>query len=217
MVADTLTPPHRSVKKRQSAGPLIPRMTEAEFVDWCDSETWAEWKDGEVILMSPLSDEHNTITMFLSGILLQFIDEQELGRLYSEPYQIRLPDQKRRRSPDLFFVSTERLNLVERYQVNGPPDLIIEVLSPESQSRDRREKFLEYEAAAVREYWLVDPMSETVEIYVLGKSKKYELVEEIDGAMPSKVLKGFFLKETWLWQTPRPKISTILRQIAKAK
>jgi Uma2 family endonuclease len=215
MAAGTLT--HRPAKGRPSAAPSLPRMTEAEFVDWCDSETWAEWKDGEVILMSPISDEHDSVFSFLFLLLASFIDEHDLGRLCSEPFQIRLPDQKRRRSPDLFFVSTERLNLVERYQINGPPDLIIEVLSPESQSRDRREKFLEYQAAGVREYWLVDPLSRTVEIYVMGKSKKYELVEEIDGAIHSKVLKGFFLKEAWLWQTPRPKISAVLRQIAKAK
>ena len=113
------------------------------------------------------------------------------------------------------FISKERSGLLEEFQVNGPPDLIVEIISPESQSRDRREKFLEYQAAGVREYWLVEPMSQTVEIYVLGKSKKYELVEEVNGKIPSTVLKGLYLKPAWLWQSSRPKVAALLHQMAK--
>lgn len=63
--------------QRHLARPLTPghplslglRMTEDEFVDWCDSETWAEWVDGEVIVMSPVSIEHATLANFLNHLL----------------------------------------------------------------------------------------------------------------------------------------------------
>jgi Uma2 family endonuclease len=212
MAATTLT--RRSVSRSRSRAEPV-RMTEAEFVDWCDSDTWAEWKDGEVILMSPVRIIHGDLQGFLAHLLRSYTEEYDLGTVLTEPCQVRLAAQRRRRSPDIMFISKERSALLEEFQVNGAPDLIVEIVSPESQSRDRREKFLEYQAAGVREYWLVDPMSQTVEIYVLGKSKKYELVEEIDEKIPSTVLKGLYLKPAWLWQSSRPKVAALLHQMAK--
>src|SRR4051794_15265122 len=146
---------------------LPKRMTEAEFVDWCDDETWAEWIDGQVLVMSPVSFEHAKLTSFLIHLFRGFVDEEDLGEILSEPFQIRFAKLRRRRSPDLIFISRHRLPAPQDTQFEGAPDLIVEVVSWESQNRDRREKFMEYQEMGVREYWIVDPVSKTVDAYSL--------------------------------------------------
>src|SRR5437773_981282 len=95
---------------------LPKRMTEAEFVEWCDDETWAEWIDGQVLLMSPVSYEHAKLTSFLIHLFRGFVDEHDLGDVVSEPFQIRLEKLRRRRSPDLIFISKNRLPAPEDTQ-----------------------------------------------------------------------------------------------------
>jgi len=69
----------------------------------------------------------------------------------SEPFQIRFPKLRRRRSPDIIFIAKQHLSNLRETYLEGPPDLIVEIVSWESQSRDRRDKYLEYQAAGVRE------------------------------------------------------------------
>ena len=188
-------------------------MSEQEFVDWCTSETWAEWVDGEVIVMSPVSLQHARLFTLLLRLLSDYVEEHDLGDVLTEPYQVRLTRLRRRRSPDIIFVGKERLDQLKTHHVEGPPDLIIEIVSPASQSLDRREKFFEYQSSGVREYWIVDPLSQSVEAYALAKGKKYELIEEKEGAIHSTVLHRFFIKPAWLWRAKLPKVSELLRDM----
>src|SRR5437762_1510540 len=107
------------------------RMTEQEFVNWC-TDFWAEWVDGEVILMSPVNLNHADVFSFLSVLIGAFVSKHELGSLLAELFQIRLARQRRRRSPDLFFVSNEHKDCLRYSHLEGAPDLIIEIVSPDS-------------------------------------------------------------------------------------
>ena len=186
-------------------------MSEAEFVAWCDSDTWAEWVDGEVVVMSPVNFEHADLHTFLVLLIGNFVNERALGKVVSEPFQIRLGELRRRRSPDIIFISNRQMRMVRTAHFEGAPDLVVEVVSPESQSRDRREKYIEYQTAGVKEYWIVDPVSRTVEAHVRGRGGKYKQRGEANGVIASTVLKGFYLKPAWLWQERFPKVSTLLR------
>jgi Uma2 family endonuclease len=127
---------------------------------------------------------------------------------------VRLAKQRRRRVPDLLFVSKERSHLLRPNHLEGAPDLSVEIVSPDSQSRDRRDKFAEYEAAGVREYWIVDPLSRTVEAYALHAAGKFRLIEATDdGRLASAVLPGFYLRPDWLWQEPLPDVIATLREL----
>lgn len=187
------------------------RMSETEFETWCDEDLKAEWVDGKVVLMSSVNVDHDECNTWLVTLLRMFVEEYELGAVYSNIF-VRLAAQRRRRVPDLLFISTERLHLLKPTYLDGAPDLIIEIVSPDSQSRDRREKFQEYEKAGVREYWITDPLSRTVEVYRLEK-KKFVLIEENDGVVTSFVLPKFKLKTSMLWQKPLPKVAGVLRQL----
>ncbi len=195
------------------AGRPVPgvRMDEAEFEAWCDEDVRAEWVDGKVILMSPVNIDHDDLNTWLVTLLRTFIEEHDLGWLH-ENVLVRFSAQRRRRVPDVLFVGKARSAIRKQTYIDGAPDLIIEIISPDSQSRDRREKFQEYERAGVREYWLIDPLSRTVEAYGLH-GKKFELIREQDGIVASSVLPQFSIKSAHLWQKPLPKVAAVLKQM----
>ncbi len=190
------------------------KMTESGFADWCPDELRAEWIDGRVILMSPSNVEHDDLSIWFIRLIGDFVEEHQLGTIYRNIF-VRLPGQRRRRVPDLMFVSAGRLNLLQPTYLGGAPDLLIEIVSPDSQSRDRREKFIEYEKAGVREFWIVDPLSKTLEVYKLDK-RKFIRLEETKGVIASSVLRGFKLKSAHLWSKPLPKVSIVLRAMKRA-
>jgi Uma2 family endonuclease len=104
----------------------------------------------------------------------------------------------------LLFVSKKRLHHVKRH-LQGPADLAVEIISPDSRARDRGEKFFEYEQGGVREYWLIDPVRKQAGIYALGKNGIYRLSERRRRRhLSSQVLKGLWLQVSWLWQSPLP-------------
>lgn len=172
------------------AGRPVPgvRMTEKEFEHWCDEDVKAEWVGGEVILMSPEAFDQVTLAGWLYRLLSEFVEYHDLGEVIGRDFIVRLPRQRRRRAPDLLFIARARLQLLRPTYFEGAPDLIVEIVSPDSQSRDWRVKFREYERAGVQEYWLFDPRSKAAEAYALGKDKRYQPIAETDGRLASDVI-----------------------------
>jgi Uma2 family endonuclease len=199
--------------------PELPRgpLTYEEFLEWADEDTHAEWVDGQVILLHvTVAERHARIVWFLTWLFGQASQLGHLGRAFSEPFQMRLPELRRGRAPDLFFVRPERLHLLERHFMRGPADLVVEVTSPESEHRDRVEKLAEYEQAGVREYWLIDAEKLGAEFRVLGSDGRYRVaLAGAAGPYQSTVLPELRLRVEWLWQEPGPDMADVLRELAK--
>ncbi len=189
------------------------RMTEEEFVAWCPEDLRAEWVEGEVIMMSPANTEHNELFMWLAGVLKYYVDEHGLGQVFGPEHTVRFASIRRRRLPDLYFVSADRLSGLRPTYFEGPPDMAIEIVSPDSVTRDWRDKFLDYEAAGVLEYWIIDPMSQRADLYVRTDGKFTQAVEA-DGWLHSTAMKGLRLKIEWFWPATRPRVPDALRAIA---
>lgn len=188
------------------------RMTEAQFENWIDEDTRAEWVNGEIVMMSPVNYDHSDIAGFLLSILRPYVRAKKLGTVQGTEFQVRLGELKRRRLPDILFVSKRRLSIVKPTYVDGAPDLIVEVVSPDSDARDWREKYLDYQSAGVREYWVIDPMSKRIEAYsLIGKA--YQRIAERRGKLTSGVIKGFWVKPEWFWMKTLPSEVTILREL----
>jgi Uma2 family endonuclease len=200
----------------------LPRMTEDEFIAWCDEDTRAEWVDGEVIMMSPVNEQHAELFDWLYRLLGDFVEARRLGRVRAH-MQVRFAAQRTRRVPDILFVSAERSGLFHETHIEGPPDLIVEVVSPDSVARDYRTKYHEYQAAAVREYWIVDPMWQRLDAYRLHAApiaegnaearNEYQPLEERDGVIASTVVPCFYLRPSWLWSKDRPAVLTVLHEM----
>jgi Uma2 family endonuclease len=185
-----------------------------QYIEWLDEDTRAEWVNGRIeIMASPAAINHQNIAIFLDRVLGVYIEVHDLGQLIFAPYVMRLAAIARGREPDLIFVRKDRTHLLTRHYLDGPADLAIEIVSPESNKRDRKIKFAEYQVAGVREYWLIDPDTQTAEFYQLDEDG-YELAAlDEDGFYHSQVIAGFRLRVDWLWQSPLPATLDVLREL----
>jgi len=206
-----------ATEERVEHGQKIPPSGSISFEDflmWCDDEISAEWVDGEVVMAPPPNTEHQMIRDFLVKIVGVYVEAHDLGAVVSAPYLMRLPNRPSGREPDLLFVSKERANLMTRQLLDGPADLVVEIISPESIERDRGTKFVEYEAAGIREYWLIDPLREQADFYQLGTNQRYRLSPvDAEGGYRSAILGGFWLRVAWLWQRPLPPVLSVLKEL----
>ena len=185
--------------------PAFPNFAKFDdFVDWAFAqEEEYEWVDGKVITMAPASYDHEDLFSFLLTLLRLYVRKRKLGNVLGSRYLIHLPTIRRGREPDLLFFATERQALAKKNYFDGAPDLVVEIISPGSIKRDRDDKYEEYEAAGVREYWLIDPDHLQADFYFLGDDALYHpLPLEAGNIMHSKVIAGFWLKTDWLWLLP---------------
>ena len=186
------------------------RMTFEEFLAWADEDTHAEWVDGEVRMSSPASDEHQDIARFFTVILSAYVEVHHLGIIRPAPFQMRLAQSSR--EPDLIFLANAHLDRRTPTYLAGPADVVVEILSPESATRDRGDKFFEYEAAGIPEYWLIDPLRQQAEFYQLSADGHYRpALPEAEGCFTSQAIPGFTLRVAWLWQ--RPTVLEALREL----
>lgn len=182
------------------------KMTYQEFLEWADEDTHAEWVNGEVIVFMPPKNIHQRLLNFLTTVLNNFTQFFGLGELRFAPFEVKLAADISR-EPDVIFIARENLPRLSEHRVDGPPDLIVEIVSDDSLSRDRVDKFDEYEDAGVPEYWIIDnrPRRRRAEFYQMDENGRYQPVPVgKDGLYRSKVIPGFWLNVNWLWAEPPP-------------
>ena len=198
--------------KTEPLGAPPAKMTYDEFLAWADEDTWAEWVNGEVIMLSPASDRHQDLMGFLGAVLRHFVEARHTGVVRTPPFQMKTGPDLPGREPDVLFIAREHLGRLKDTYVDGPADLVVEIISRDSRARDRGEKFYEYEQGGVREYWLIDSQRKQAEFYRLGPDGIYQLVPiGNDGIYRSTVLEGLWLRVEWLWQEPLPLLMSVLQ------
>jgi Uma2 family endonuclease len=208
-MTDVLQPPSATsaADAAASAWPEgVPRrMTFEEYLDWDFEDVRAEWVDGEVVLMSPVTAAHQRILLFLVRLLADYCEQHQLGEIIVAGMRMHLPSRPSGREPDIIFIAAAHADRVVGAQITGPADLVVEIMSPESEERDRATKFVEYEAAGIPEYWLIDPLRHEVVFNLLGEDGHYHPgVVSQDGIYCSRMLEGFRLRPDWLWRDPLP-------------
>ncbi len=139
------------------------------YEDYCaaPADKRYELLDGELIMVPAPNLKHESVRSLLGHHLSNFIIDHGLGKLFYAPCDVLLSDNDIVQ-PDLLFVSREREDLLRGGQnVQGAPDLVVEILSPSTAERDRGKKRALYGKHGVTEYWLVDPVAETIQIHRL--------------------------------------------------
>jgi Uma2 family endonuclease len=183
------TQPNTDTEQRRS-------MTYAGFLENLEESTHAEWANGEAVIFMPPTIRHQDIVTFLVILLGVFVRAFSLGKILAAPCEMRLETTGTSREPDILFVAEANLGRVSDKRIDGPADLVIEVISNESVARDRGEKFYEYQANGVREYWIIDPRPglTRADFWVLDKDGRYQPIPiESDGIYHSTVLPNFKL------------------------
>src|SRR5262249_55470823 len=135
--------------------PPRPRMTFEEFLT--SPYERAEWVDGEVFELSPENLDYQGVVGFLYPLLSDFVEQRELGQVF---LNLLMKTGKRLagRVPDILFLAKHHDQRLRRNYIDGPADLVVEVVSPDSMMRDRKIKRREYEEGRVPEFWLIDPL-----------------------------------------------------------
>ena len=192
-------------------------MTYEEWLAWADDSTQSEWVDGKVTVFMPPTIRHARIVRFLYLLLGMYLEPRDLGEVLAAPVEMRIVPGRSSREPDLLFVARDHRDRIADKRVEGPADLVVELISDDSVTRDRVDKFREYEAAGIPEYWLLDPRprQQRADFYQLTGAGTYRPVSpDADGRYHSVVVPGFWLRPDWLWQDPLPAVWTCLAEIA---
>lgn len=200
----------------QSHGERRLKMTYEEFLAFGEDTTHAEWVNGEAVILMPPTMRHQDVLRFLSELISLFAQYFGSGKVFFAPFEMKLTSLGSSREPDMLFVAKQHLDRLTPKRLEGPADLVVELISTESTHRDRVDKYDEYEAAGVREYWLIDPRPghNRAFFYQLDAGSRYQQIAlDEAGRYHSSVLPNFYLQVGWLWQDELPATLDVLRQI----
>ena len=142
------------------------KLTYQDYAKTPEGEIW-ELIDGEKFMPPSPSEAHQGVNIELAWLLHGFVKRRSLGRVYFAPFDVVLSDLDVVQ-PDLLFVSKERSHIVTAANVRGAPDLVVEIRSPSTASRDWSIKRDLYARHGVKEYWVVDPDARRVWVMALG-------------------------------------------------
>jgi Uma2 family endonuclease len=170
-----------------------PTLTYPELRLMPDDGKRYELVEGEVFVSPSPSERHQRTLARLFLSLGGYVERKKLGRVYFAPFDVVFSE-KTALQPDLLFVSSARLGIIGPEYIIGAPDLVVEILSPHRTSYDRVTKLEQYALYRVGEYWIIDLMAETIEVYMLT-GKRYELRATLglDQSVTTPLLPGWQL------------------------
>jgi Uma2 family endonuclease len=195
------------------------RTGSVTFDDFCvlvRPDQKADLLNGVIYMAPPENLDAGRLFVWLLRLIAGYIEQKKLGEVFGSRIAFRLGP-KQGPEPDLAFVKKERLHLAQKTFFDGPPDLAIEIVSPESVERDYEKKRLVYQQAGVAEYWIIDEDLKKVTLLRLDRRGKYREIRPRKGVLSSQVLPGFWLRPEWLWEATRPSKAEALAQILSGK
>lgn len=183
---------------------IATNVSEAEYMEKYAAH-YCEWVNGVVIRMSPASLRHNFLIDYLTDLFRIYFTLNPIGRLLSSPFVMNLSNIGVKREPDLQIVLNANPHQLSETAMNGPADICVEIVSPESVERDRGEKFSDYERGGVGEYWIIDPLRDEALLYRLNDEGVYiPQPTDAEGLYRTPLLPKFALHVPTLWQEPLP-------------
>ena len=170
--------------------PLQGEWTEEYYFRLPDTNRFVELSEGRLVIPDMPGDSHQKAVLRLAGLIDDYVLMHNLGEVRIAPLPVRLW-QGKIREPDIIYMSRDHIERInEEYW--DVPDLAVEIISRSTAQIDRMEKFIEYAQAGIAEYWLVNPMEHTIEVYALDQGK-YRLLGKwnVGQIAHSKMLTGF--------------------------
>lgn len=146
---------------------------------------------GETMERETPSKTHELTVHRIHQALTEHVDANDYGAVFRSPWPLELSKLDLVR-PDVYFLSWERAAAIRPDGVAGTPELVVEIVSPESSKRDRGEKLRLYAWSAVQEYWLVDPVAKTFEPMRKGR-QGFDPIEYTGNSFVSELLPEFTL------------------------
>jgi Uma2 family endonuclease len=173
--------------------PVDTRLTYDDFCLLPDDGKRREIIEGELFVTPSPQTPHQRAAICLSAHLWQFVRSHKLGEVFAAPFDVVFSNLDVV-EPDLLFISNARAHVLTNKNVQGAPDLVVEVLSESTARVDRSIKLKLYGKFGVQEYWIIDPEGPSAEIYRCG-DKGLDLVANLSptDALTSPIFPGFSL------------------------
>lgn len=167
-----------------------------------------EWVDGTVIEHKTPAPMHQQMVDYLGRLLTAYARYAEAGEVLSAPLEMRCRLGGNARQPDVVFVSKINPAPLEAGKLGGPAEVVVEVVGDDSVKRDYEEKWKEYQADGVQEYWIIDPRPGQHKAFFFQRqpSGAYKLIQPEAGIYHSAAFPGFWLRLAWLWERPEPQM-----------
>jgi len=157
----------------------LPQITWDDVQQLPDDGNRYEAIEGALYMTPAPSVRHQTISFRLQREIARLLVDPGHGWVWYAPIGVRFPGTGEGVQPDLVFVSKGRRGIVAPDEIKGPPDLVVEILSPGTAARDRDLKRRLYERQGVTEYWIVDPDVEAVDVWRFGEEPRSERFVDI--------------------------------------
>ena len=141
------------------------KFTYEDYLKTPDDERY-ELIGGELLMTPSPVPKHQRVSRKIEFLLEKFVTENDLGEVFYAPCDVHL-DNENVVQPDILFISKDRLNIIGEKNIERAPDLAIEILSESTAYRDLVQKKKLYSRFGVKEFWIVDPGEETIEVYSL--------------------------------------------------
>ena len=166
------------------------RLTYADYLKTSDDERY-ELLNGELVMPPAPLTGHQMISIALASRLYLFVEEKGLGTVVAALTDVVLSDTDVVQ-PDVLFVSSQRIHILTRENIQGAPDLVVEILSPATSERDRTIKLDLYAQHGVKEYWIVDSDARMITV-LLRDERGFEVagIYREGQTLRSPTLKGF--------------------------
>lgn len=204
-------PKIRNLSLRELAHDKAP-ITFDKFYELAEQSKKYDLIDGKIIRDAPFVDKHGRIVTWLVRLLGDYVEQFDLGEVLTAPVTVRLSNYQGPQ-PDVLFVSKQRKHIVLEKYIDGPPDLCIEVISKSSRKLDHGRKLVLYAEYGVKEYWIIDPLGNTVEFFE-NLDGEWRLIQPDEKQrLRSKVPPQFWLKAEWLIGATLPPVKQALQEI----
>jgi len=168
----------------------IVTFTYEDYVLFRDDGNRHELIDGDHSMTPAPSTTHQRVSMNLSNLLKNYLIQHPIGTVFAAPCDVVLSNIDVVQ-PDLLFVSAARTSIITERNIQGPPDLVIEILSETTRKTDEIVKRKLFERYGVSEYWIVYPELEIVKVYRptdQGYARVEELAQEAEGRLSTPLL-----------------------------
>lgn len=186
-----------ALARRYNVDPMaLPQITWQDVQQMPDDGNRYEAIEGDLYMTPAPSTRHQTICGHLYRELWRALVDPGHGQLWFAPLGVEFPSTGEGVQPDIVFVSKDRQGILAPEGLRGAPDLVVEILSPTTASRDRGIKLRLYERHGVAEYWIVDPEAGAVDVWRFQADPRHErFVDRLPVRLGDQVLGEIDLTE----------------------
>lgn len=197
-------------------GPYIiykQNVSEKEFWEFANEDIKCELIDGVLVIHSPATPEHEDIFAYLLTILRIYLDKTKTGKVFGSRLVMRL-NESWNPEPDLIVIKPEKYPHLSTGRLDGPANLVMEILSESTRSNDIEKKIPQYLKLGVEEVWIIDPLRKQIQVKTATKEIHY-YDSKSDEIIESVVISNLQLHVRWIWDRETYPTSDVIIEIMK--